>query len=84
MNNHMINQKPEEIVFRDLYSAQLANVFQKSLRFISFPSFLIERGWLFVSDQSGRVLASKKIRKPCIWHAIFLPASRRGRMESGP
>jgi len=64
VNNHMINQKPEEIVFRDLYSAQLANVFQKSLRFISFPSFLIERGWLFVSDQSGRVLASKKFGSP--------------------
>ncbi|WP_276913811.1 sensor domain-containing diguanylate cyclase [Aneurinibacillus aneurinilyticus] len=64
MKKRMINQNRKETFLADYYSAQIINVFRKSFRFISSPSFLLNKGWIFISDKSGNVLAFEKVGAP--------------------
>jgi diguanylate cyclase (GGDEF)-like protein len=64
VKNHMMDHNREEVFSKYLYKEPLAEVFRNTLQFASVPPFLANSAWIFVTDESGIVIASEKIGTP--------------------
>ncbi|MED0756489.1 diguanylate cyclase [Aneurinibacillus thermoaerophilus] len=64
MKKHTVDQNCGEIESSYFYRERLAHIFRDSFQFIFSPFFLADRGWVFVADRHGYVVACEKAGQP--------------------